>query len=147
MPDFFEISDHKCCIFGPPCIYNIYIYSSWIISYSLPKRWPVSYQMNENSTRDDQKLWPWDSCMTGHIHYTKSQIKNGKIAWTQCIKVNGKIINDETCLMKELALPFEVSVIFTMLTVSKFILASLFLESTKVEDSSRVKSPGIASYS
>ena len=48
------------------------------------------------------KLWPWNSCMTEHIHWTmtRSKIKNCKIAPKHSNQWENAI-NGETCLSKE----------------------------------------------
>ena len=48
------------------------------------------------------KLWPWNSRMTEHIHWTmtRSKIKNGKIAPKHSNQWENAI-NGETCLSKE----------------------------------------------
>ena len=48
------------------------------------------------------KLWPWNSCMTEHIHWTmtRSKINNCKIAQKHSNQWENAI-NGETCLLKE----------------------------------------------
>ena len=67
-------------------LFHIYIYI-----YHPKNMVSVIHQMKEKFLRykDDQKLWPWNSCMTEHIHLTKTrpQIKHGKIAQAQCLLI------------------------------------------------------------
>ena len=52
--------------------------------------------------KNNCKLWPWNSCMTEHIHWTmtRSKIKNCKIAPKHSNQWENAM-NGETCLSKE----------------------------------------------
>ena len=72
----------------------------------------VIYLMKEKVLpyKDEQKLCLWNS---RSVTKTRPEIKNDKIAQTEWEDFS----NDDTCLMKELALLFKVCVTLTMLTV------------------------------
>ena len=117
------------------CYIRYFVISDLFISSfrCIPKRWSVSYVKWKKFLlyKDDQKLWPWNPCMAEHTRLTNTgpQIKNGKLAHKH------NVSQWENYQWQDL--PNEgvgIVVCFCEFSpYSQFVLASLFLESTRIK--------------